>query len=171
MLTALRDRQADARALLGLGYLRSEEALPLLHNLLRQGWYAQYVLGAIAAINPAGLNRTILLEVLLSSTSSKSQLMETLIGIYSSFTLPQVGAKVGQAVLGQLTHSDYLIRYHALDALRKLYSVPSSDNIREDDLFSLICKKDAPGAYRHAQQMFISKVPAATLQQFSLQGS
>ena len=173
LLTALRERSADARAILGLEYLRSEEALPLLHHCLRQDFYAQYALGAIAQINPAGLDRTLLADVL-TTTTNASHLMDVLVGLPGAFTLPQVGPGVASAVLRHFTHPDYLVRYHALNALRRLYRAPAPEPgdsvaaIRADTLFGLICRKRAPRAYRQAQQLFIAQVPTATLQKFPL---
>ena len=173
LLTALRSRSADARAVLGLGYLRSEEALPLLHHYLRQDLYAQYVLAAIAQINPAGLDRLLLAEVL-TTTTQASHLMDVLVGLPGAFTLPQVGSAVAAAALRQFTHADYLVRYHALNALRQLYGVPAPEPrdslaaIRADTLFGLICQKRAPRAYRQAQQLFMAQVPASTLREFPL---
>lgn len=173
LLTALRNRDADARALLGLGHLRSEEALPLLHYFVRQGFEAHYALMAIAQINPAGLDCTLLAEVLTTATNT-TQLINLLVGLHEVFTLPQLGAPVARAVLRLFTHPDYLIRYHALNALRHLYHVPapsptaSAAALRADTLFGLICRKRAPRAYRQAQQLFLAQVPAATLQLFPL---
>ena len=172
LLTALRQRTADARALLGLGYLRSEEAQPLLHHCLRQGFYAHYALTAIAQINPAGLDRALLADVL--TTTNASHLMDVLVGLPDAFTLPQVGAAVAAAALRHFTHPDYLVRYHALNALRQFYGVPvpkpdgSPAVLRADTSFGLICRKRAPRAYRQAQQLFIAQVPAAILQEFPL---
>lgn len=84
LLTALRQRTADARAVLGLGYLRSEEALPLLHHCLRQNLYAHYALTAIAQINPAGLDCALLASVLNTSTND-SHLMDVLVGLPDAF--------------------------------------------------------------------------------------
>ena len=173
LLTALRNRTADARTILGLGYLRSEEAQPLLHHCLRQDFYAQYSLAAIAQIDPAGLDRPWLAEVL-TTTPKASLLMDVLVALPGAFTLPQVGAAVATAALRQFTHPDYLVRYHALNALRQLYGVPapeprtSSAALRADTLFGLICQKRAPRAYRQAQQLFLAQVPAATLREFPL---
>ncbi|MBO2007623.1 hypothetical protein [Hymenobacter negativus] len=173
LLAALRNRTADARAVMGLGYLRSEEALPLLHHCLRQGFYAHYVLTAIASINPAGLDR-MWLDNVLTTTTNTYNLIDVLMGLPDAFALPQVGAGVATAALRHFTHPDYLVRYHALNALRKLYGVPgpqpshSPAAIRADALFGLICQKHAPRAYRQAQQLFISQVPAATLREFPL---
>jgi hypothetical protein len=173
LLAAIRNRTADARAILGLGYLRSEEALPLLHHCLRQDFYAHYPLTAIAQINPAGLDRALLADVL-TTTTNASHLMDVLVGLPDAFTLPQVGSAVAAAALRHFTHPDYLVRYHALNALRRFYGVPvpkpddSPAVIRADTLFGLICRKRAPRAYRQAQELFIAQVPAATLQEFPL---
>jgi|GEM_PF-3297842 len=171
LLMALRERSADARAILGLGYLRSEEALPLLH----QDFYAHYALTAIAQINPAGLDRALLADVL--TTTNASHLMDVLVGLPKAFTLPQVGSAVAAAALRHFTHPDYLVRYHALNALRRFYGVlvPKPDDspavLRADTLFGLICRKRAPRAYRQAQQLFIAQVSAAILQAFPLTAS
>lgn len=173
LLTALRQRTADARAVLGLGYLRSEEAQPLLHHCLRQGFYAHYALTAIAQINPAGLDRALLANVLTTATNAL-HLMDVLVGLPDAFTLPQVGSAVAAAALRHFTHPDYLVRYHALNALRRLYGMPAPNPgdspavLRADTLFGLICRKRTPRAYRQAQQLFIAQAPAATLQEFPL---
>ena len=174
LLAALRNRTADARAVLGLGYLRSEEALPLLHHYLRQGIYAHYVLTAIAQINPAGLDRALLANVLTKSTDA-SHLMDLLVGLPHAFTLQEVGPAVAAAALRHFTHPDYLVRYHALNALRRLYGVPSpepddsSAALRADTLFGMICQNRAPRAYHQAQQLFIAQeAPASTLREFPL---
>ena len=168
LLAALRTQQGDARAVLGLSYLRSEEALPLLHQCLRQNRYVHYALTAIAAITPARLDRTLLRHVLLEKNSSASHLIDVLLGLHDSFTLLQVGAEVARAVLDRFTHPDYLVRYHALNALRSLYGVPAPSDIHHDTLFGLICRKWAPSAYRRAHQLFISQVATNTLHQFPL---
>lgn len=173
LLAALRSDNADARAILGLAYLRSEEALPLLHHLLRQGRDAQYALTAIARINPEGLDRRLLAEVL-RTTTNVSHLMDLLVGLPDGFTLPQVGAAVASAALRHFTHPDYLVRYHALNALRRLYGVPApapTDSvaaIRADELFGLITRDTSPRAHHQAQRLLLAQVPPATLRAFPL---
>jgi hypothetical protein len=67
------------------------------------------------------------------------------------------------------------VRYHALNALRRLYQVPgpgptdSVAAIRADELFGLISRDAAPRAYCQAQRLLLEKVPAATLQEFPLE--
>lgn len=173
LLAALRSGNGDARAILGLSHLRSDEALPLLHYCLRTGTDAYYALTAIARITPAGLDRTLLAEVLRTATN-RSQLMYLLLALPDGFALPQVGSAVASAVLGRLTHPDYLVRYHALNALRRLYGVPGPGPqapvaaIRADELFALISREHAPRAYRKAQHLLLKQVPAATLHEFPL---
>ena len=121
LLAALRARTADARALLGLAHLRYSEALPLLHDYLRCGAYAFYALEAIAAINPAGLYPPIVAVQLRAKRSTEYQLMDLLLGLREYFTLPQLGPVIPPLIFDLLTHSEYLVRYHALNALRRLY--------------------------------------------------
>ena len=176
LLAGLRNTTADARAILGLGYLRCEEALPLLHDYLRRGHYSMYALEAIAQINPAGLYRPLVAQ-LLTSKAEWTKLIDVLTGLREYFTLPQVGVTIAARIFTLLAHPDYLARYHALSTLRRLYGLQSaatqrrqSDKaIRADKLFSLITTDKAPADYRQAQQLLLKQLDAALLQEYPLE--
>ena len=181
LVAALRAGRADARAIIGLGYLRWEDALPLLHALLQQGFYSLYVLEAIAAIDPAGLYQPLLLALLrqpllrkakpASYSPNWTQLIDLLVGVRVAFTLAQVGMAVAAAIWQLLAYPDYLVRYHALDTLRCLFGMRTPtqsgnadqrDNLSHDALFDLIRQDNQPRAYRQAQEQFLAQLPATT---------
>ena len=174
LLAALRARTADARALLGLGHLRYAEALPLLHDCLRRGFYAFYALDAIAQINPAGFYPPIVAARLRARASTEYQLMDLLMGLREYFTLPQLGPAIPPLIFNLLTHPDYLVRYHALNALRRLYGaapqpeLPSQAQLKADQVFGLICEKGLFTNYAKAQRLLLAELPAATLAAYPL---
>ena len=174
LLAALRARTADARALLGLGHLRYAEALPLLHDYLRRGAYAFYALEAIAAINPAGFYPPIVAVRLRAKRSTEYQLMDLLLGLREYFTLPQLGPVIPSLIFNLLTHSEYLVRYHALNALRRLYGVtpppelPTLTQLKADQVFGLVCEKGLFTNYAKAQRLLLAELPAATLAAYPL---
>ena len=177
LLAGLRARTADARAMLGLGHLRCEEALPLLHDYLRQGHYSMYALQAIALINPAGLYRPLVAE-LLAPKADWTRLIDVLTGLREYFTLPQLGAGIAARIFTLLTHPDYLVRYHALNTLRRLYGLQSASTqrsqsneaIRADKLLGLITSNKAPADYRQAQRLLLTKLDANLLREYPLIG-
>jgi len=174
LLAALRASTADARAMLGLGHLRAAEALPLLHDYVRRGWSAGYALEAIAAINPAGLYPPIVATQLRAKKSTEFQLMDLLIGLREYFTLPQLGPVIPPLIFNLLTHSEYLVRYHALDTLRRLYSAMTKEEIndyeriKKDEIFSLLVKEGLFTNFGKAQRLLLAELPAATLAAYPL---
>ena len=173
LLAALRARTADARALLGLGHLRYAEALPLLHDCLRRGFYALYALEAIAQIAPAGLYPPIVAAQLRAKALTEYQLMDLLIGLRAYFTLPQLGPAIPPLIFNLLTHPEYLVRYHALNTLRRLYGaappeLPDRAQLRADQVFGLICEKGLFTNYAKAQRLLLAELPAATLATYPL---
>lgn len=169
LLAALRARTADARAMLGLGHLRHAEALPLLHDYLRRGAFALYALAAIAQINPAGLYPPIVVALLRAQASTEYQLMDALLGLREYFTLPQLGPVVPPQVFKLLTHSEYLVRYHALYTLRRLYGSTRQEaahdpaRIKDDLVFGLISKSGLFTNFGKAQRLLLAELPAAAL--------
>ena len=169
LLAALRARTADARALLGLAHLRYAEALPLLHDYLRRGVYAFYALEAIAAINPAGFYPPIVAARLRAKHSiTEYQLMDLLLGLREYFALPQLGPIIPSLIFNLLAHSEYLVRYHALGTLRRLYGnappdQPAPTQLKADQVFGLICEKGLFTQYAKAQRLLLAELPAATL--------
>ncbi|MGI4762293.1 MAG: hypothetical protein ACRYF0_16405 [Janthinobacterium lividum] len=174
LLAALRAGTADARALLGLGHLRHAEALPLLHDCLRRGFYALYALGAIAQINPAGFYPPIVAAQLRAKALTEYQLMDLLIGLREYFTLPQLGPVIAPRIFNLLTHSEYLVRYHALQTLRRLYGaapppeILTTERLSADQVFRLISKKGLFTNFGKAQRLLLAELPAATLAAYPL---
>lgn len=174
LVVALRAGTADARAMLGLGHLRAAEALPLLHDYVRRGWSALYALEAIAAINPAGFYPPIVAARLPAKASTESQLMDLLIGLREFFTLPQLGPVIPPLVFKLLAHPEYLVRYHALATLRRLYGSAAEEDpidykrIKDDEIFSLITKQGLFTNFGKAQRLLLAELPAATLAAYPL---
>jgi len=174
LLAALRARTADARALLGLAHLRCAEALPLLHDYLRRGTFGLYALEAIAAINPAGFYPPIVAAQLRAKAITEYQLMDLLLGLRSYYTLPQLGPAIPSLIFKLLAHSDYLVRYHALRALRHLYGaapapeLPDAAQLKADQVFGLICERGLFTNYAKAQRLLLAELPAATLAAYPL---
>ena len=174
LLAALRAGTADARAMLGLGHLRATEALPLLHDHVRRGWAALYALEAIAEINPAGLYPPIIAAQLRAKKSTEFQLMDLLIGLREYFTLPQIGRVIPPLIFKLLTHSEFLVRHHALDALRRLYGVETREQAQnmerrmKDKIFSVIAKEGFFTNFGQAQRLLLAELPPATLADYPL---
>lgn len=175
LVAALRAGTADARAMLGLGHLRYPDALPLLHNCLRRGVAALYALGAIAAINPAGLYPPLVAACLRAKATTEHHYIDLLMGLREYFTLPQLGPLIPPPIFKLLAHRDYLVRYHALETLRRLYSgAPQGplydlDKLRNDEVFGLIATKGGYFArYGKAQRLLLAELPAATLAEYPL---
>ncbi|MGI4871589.1 MAG: hypothetical protein ACRYFX_10470 [Janthinobacterium lividum] len=176
LLAALRAGTADARAIMGLGYLRYAEALPLLHDYLRRSAYSMYTLEAIAQISPAGLYKPLVVKAL-SPKVDWTQLIDVLTGLREYFTLPQLGAGIAARIFVLLVHPEYLARYHALSTLRRLYGLQtaatqrqpqSTEDLRADELFGLLTTDKRPADYRKAQQLLLTKLDAALLREFPL---
>jgi hypothetical protein len=174
LLAALRAGTADARAMLGLAHLRYAEALPLLHDYVRRGAYALYALGAIAAINPAGLYPPLVAASLRAKATTEYQLMDVLIGLREYFTLPQLGPAIPPLVFSLVAHGDYLVRYHALETLRRLYGSSNKaelhdpERIKSDEIFGLITKNNYFARFGKAQRLLLAELPAATLARYPL---
>jgi hypothetical protein len=174
LLAAVRVRTADARVLLGLAHLRCAEALPLLHDCLRRGLYSFYALEAIAAISPVGFYPPIVAAQLRARASTEYQLMDLLLGLRTYYTLPQLGPAIPSLIFKLLAHSEYLVRYHALQALRHLYGLvpppelPDAAQLRADQVFGLICEKGLFTNYAKAQRLLLAELPAATLATYPL---
>jgi hypothetical protein len=174
LLAALRADTADARALLGLGHLRHAEAFPLLHNYVGRGLYAFYALAAIAEINPTGFYPPIVAARLRAKDSTESQLIDLLLGLRTYFTLPQLGQTVPPLIFKLLAHSAYLVRYHALCTLRRLYgsaphaAAPDPVRIQDDQVFGLISSKGVFTDFGRAQRLLVAELPAATLAAYPL---
>lgn len=167
LLEALRAGKADARAVLGLGHLRYEAALPLLHELLRRHTASFYALGAIAQINPAGLYQPLVTKLLALKTG-EYQLIDLLLGLRTAFNRPQLEPMVLRQLVALLAHPAYLVRYHALATLRRLYGLQSAaqelmgdaDALRQDTLFKLISSDKRSANYHQAQQLLLTQLPA-----------
>ncbi|WP_046244558.1 hypothetical protein [Hymenobacter terrenus] len=166
LLAAVQTRPGDPRALLGLGHLRSRAALPALHNCLP--FWATYALNAIAQIDAQALDKAQLLHEL-RNTTSEYQLIDFLVGIRAYFTLAHVGTAITAQIFRLLHHAQYLVRYHALQTLRRLYALPTAalefshdtEKVREDAVFQLICKDGYPAKYRQAEQLVRLEIEAA----------
>lgn len=174
LLAALRAHTADARALLGLGHLRHAEALPLLHDYLRRGVFALYALQAIAQINPAGLYPPLVAARLRAKDTVGYQLMDLVMGLGEYFALPQLGPVLPSLLFKLLTHTDYLVRYHALQALRRLYGsgvrqpVLDPARIKDDQVFGLISESGLFTNFGKAQRLLLAELPTATLAAYPL---
>jgi hypothetical protein len=168
LLAALRAGTADARALLGLGHLRYAEALPLLHDYVRRGAFASYALEAIASIDPAGLYLPMVAASLRAKAATEYQLLDVLIG------LPQLGPAIPPLVFALVAHDDYLVRYHALKTLRRLYGSLAQEELldqarlKNDAVFGLITKNGYFARFGKAQRLLLAELPAATLAAYPL---
>jgi hypothetical protein len=174
LLAALRAGTADARALLGLGHLRYADALPLLHDYVRRNVASLYALGAIAAINPAGLYPPIVAARLRAKNAVDYQHIDLLVGLREYFTLSQLGPVIPPLVFALVAHDDYLVRYHALETLRRLYGaftkeeLHDQERIKNDEIFGLLAKDGYFNRFGKAQRLLLEELPAATLAAFPL---
>lgn len=152
LLAALQAPRSDARIIIGLGYLRSRAALPLLHAYLPAA--GTYVLAALARIDAQAVDWP-RIDGLLRSGLSEFQLLDLLIGLRQYFSLAQLPPTIPATVLHLLTHQEYLVRFHALASLRTLYQlpVPESSQPRADYIFSLVCSDASAGQHREAQRL------------------
>lgn len=173
LLAGLRAGTADARAMLGLGYLRYADALPLLHQCLRQSFATHYALQAIAQISPAGFYPPIA-AALLADPARQHQYMDLVIGLREYFTLPQLGPVIPPLLFALLTNKEYLVRYHALHAVRLLSGSATAaqladynpQRIQADEVFQLIIKDNRPRNFRRAQQLLLTQLPLETAASF-----
>ena len=173
LLAGLRAGTADARAMLGLGHLRYAEALPLLHHCLRQSFATHYALQAIAQINPAGFYPPVVSELLVDP-ARQHQYMDLVIGLRECFTLPQLGPVIPPLIFALLTNQDYLVRNHALYAVRRLSGSATAaqladynpQRIKADEVFQLIIKDNQPRNFRRAQQLLLTQLPPETMASF-----
>lgn len=159
LLAALRRGQADARAIIGLGFLRCEEALPLLHDYLRRGTYALYALQAIAAISPAGLYQPLVAQSL-QPTRPWTQLIDVLVGLRE---LPGLlpAAEVVAALLALLTHREFLVRHHTLATLRQLLHLPTPAFPAPDPIATLLASRWWPCRHRQARRRLLTQLAGA----------
>ncbi|MGY3088908.1 hypothetical protein ACVWYF_001948 [Hymenobacter sp. UYAg731] len=162
----LRTGLADPRVPIGLGHLRTAAALPLLHaNLGRLGMYA---LQAIAHIDPAALDADQVLALLRSPRLTEYQLFEIVIGLGAFFTLAQLDPRLPTQLLALLANRHFLVRTHALTALRRLYHLPDPKegdgsvitraDVLRDELFGLISTDKRPADFSRAQALFQAQV-------------
>jgi hypothetical protein len=166
---ALRTGRADPRVIIGLGYLRSRAALPLLHDYLSKSGI--YALEAIARIDPAALDADRVLGIMSSSKATETQLFELSIGLGSFFTLSQLDSRLVAQLLVLLANKHFLVRNHALNALRRLHHLPdpkeyrgrtiTQADVRSDELFGLIGTDGRPANFRRAQQLLQAQMAAA----------
>jgi hypothetical protein len=167
---SLRTGLADPRAIIGLGYLCSRQALPLLHSYLSQAGI--YALEAIARVDPKGLDADHVLRILSSPKASQEQLFDLAIGLGHFFTLPQLDPRLVTQLLALLANRHFLVRTHALTALRRLHLLPDPKayeggaiapaDVRSDTLFDLISSDGNQADFRRAQQLLQAQMTAAT---------
>lgn len=170
LCASLRTGSADPRTIIGLGYLRSRQALPLLRPYLSKA--GLYALEAIARIDPKALDADQVLSIFSSSTASETQLFELTIGLGCFFTLPQLDPRLVRQLLALLANRHFLVRSHALTALRRLYLLPdrtefqgrsvTQADVCSDKLFGLICSDGNQADFRRAQQLLQAQMTAAT---------
>ena len=167
---ALRTGLADPRALLGLGHLRSRAALPLLDGYLSKAGI--YALEAIARIDPEALDANRVLAIMRSDRASETQLFDLAIGLGHYFTLPQLDPRLVAQLLALLANRHFLVRTHALNALRRLHLLPdpkeyqgrpiTQADVLSDKLFGLISSEAGQADFRRAQQLLQVQMVAAT---------
>ena len=170
LCNSLRTGSADPRTIIGAGYLRSRQALPLLRPYLSKAGI--YALEAIARIDPKALDTEHVLRILNSPRASEIQLFELAIGLGCFFTLPQLGPRLVGQLLALLANRHFLVRSHALTALRRLHRLPDRTDfqggpnteldVRDDMLFGLISSEGRHADFRRAQQLLQAQMTAAT---------
>jgi hypothetical protein len=138
---ALQFKNADPRAVIGLGHLKSERALPLLNRLACISAYGYYAIQAIANTNPQSLDADLICQAL------KSGNYTLVMGLGYFFEREYIPKKVLDGLFEALSHSDYLMRYHTLDTLAKFCKVPEKI---KNSVFKLIVSDDMPANYRQA---------------------
>lgn len=163
LLHALEKRKADPRAMLGLGHLRYRPALPALHTCLSTS--GTYALEAIARIDPSELQVAQVQQVLHANAEKEYVLLELLIGLGHFYTRQQLSAQLLQQIFELLAHPKYLVRYHALAAMRNLYGLAQTNSttaaqVQADTIFSHITSDKRPADYRKAQQLLLADMRA-----------
>ncbi|MDJ0367842.1 hypothetical protein QMK33_22075 [Hymenobacter sp. H14-R3] len=175
LLAGLRAGTADARAMLGLGHLRYAEALPLLHQCLRQSFATYYALQAIAQINPAGFYPPVVAGLLADPTKQHQYLdLDLVIGLRECFTLPQLGPLIPPLIFALLANKDNLVRSHALHGVRLLSGSATAaqladynpQRIKADEVFQLLVKNKEPQNFCRAQQLLLTQLPPETVATF-----
>lgn len=161
LIHALEHGPADARVVLGLAYLRHRPALPALNSYLPKA--ANYVLQAISQIDPSQLD---LRQVARTLDAQDTQtLIDVLTGLGYYYTRTQLNAAIIQRIINLLTHADYLIRYHALQAARHIHGIPGlADDLhglREDPIFSCIVSSKGSRDFRRAQELLLAEIKQA----------
>lgn len=166
---SLRTGLADPRAILGLGYLRSRAALPLLHAYLSKAGI--YALEAIARIDPAALDTDRVLAIMRNSKATETQLFDLAIGLGHYFAPTQLDPRLITQLVALLANRYFLVRNHALNALRRLYSLfdPKEHrgqtitraDVLSDTLFGLISPNSGPADFRRAQQLLQAQIATA----------
>lgn len=158
LMHALEHGPADARVVLGLAHLRHHPALPALNRYLPKA--ANYVLQAISQIDPAQLDLERVARTL--EARDTQTLIEVLTGLSYYYTRAQLNADIIRRIINLLTHSDYLIRYHALQAARHIHSIPGLadelNSLREDPVFSCIVSDKGPRDFRRAQELLLGEI-------------
>lgn len=161
LIHALEHGPADARVVLGLAYLRHRPALPALNNYLPKA--ANYVLQAISQIDPAQLDLRQVARVL--EARDTYTLIEVLTGLGYYYTRAQLNADIIRRIINLLTHPDYLVRYHALQAARHIHGIPGlageRTSLREDPIFSSIVSDKSPRDFRRAQELLLIEIKQA----------
>lgn len=153
LLDALRQRTPDPRPVVGLGHLGTRAALPLLHDALPGRTLR--VLQAIARIDPAALDHARVVGFLRSEPLSWALHIDLPLGLSRYFTPEQVGPTAVAALLALLAHPEPLVRYHNLNALRQLHSLPD-----DDELTALLTYDPRPEAHQQGQQRLQAQIEA-----------
>jgi hypothetical protein len=97
-----------------------------------------------------------------------------LIGLREYFTLPQLGPSIPPRILTLLAHDEYLVRYHALATLRRLYGSLAQEELRDperlknDEVFSLIAQNGYFARFGKAQRLLLAELPVATQASYPL---
>ena len=107
-----------------------------------------------------------------SPKATETQLYEVAIGLGSFFTLPQLAPRLVAQLLALLANRHFLVRNHALNALRRLHHLPdpkeyqgrpiTQADVLSDELFGLIGPKGTQAGFSRAQQLLRAQMAAAT---------
>ncbi|RPD50241.1 hypothetical protein DNI29_05440 [Hymenobacter sediminis] len=162
LILALEHGPADARVVLGLAYLRHRPALPALNSYMPNA--ANYVLQAISQIDSTQLDLQRVARVL--EAPDTQSLIDVLTGLGYYYTHAQLNADIVQRIINLLTHPDYLVRYHALQAARNIHGVPGLaddlNSLREDPIFANIISDKRPRDFRRAQELLLAEIRKVT---------